>query len=610
MRQKSLLDAFPKTHYDWILRNLPHYTKLIANPLGGPLQAFGYALEREYTAGKYPDLLEVMRDSHKFARIYPELAETWVALSNLGGIPLQADLSSLLTANDKEPDWWGDASAGVRANHCLVEAAALWDSEITMDTAVAGGYRLQRRMVEPELGEGTHGANNTMPENALEDDWSLASADTRHDSIDMCAVWELSVLMGFEKYGRNVFLVDSLVREMFENVDLSTVKADDLILPYPCMYVDVKNAPWALPDMENIAVEHRVIGFYIFETYWGLIFWVWAQTGDGGSGKFSKYYCEVVKEKVFSGRGGIESFFASLEDGELDTTKMCAVDDADGLRKKNRTMFEGVLRTAISLIFYLNSENSDVSVDVTSERRAKTILHKLEKVKSGKSKAKLERKLVKISRCRFFHVGRSEQKRLMRQPGFNINNVRTWRKGHPHRFWTGPVKDAETGDRIPYEAWPEKRKLIRKLLPATIINPDGEDRNIIRYHHGDGLSYDVKQRIIHDTLFPEGTPTRVEITRYERSKRARGKCFEYHGNYCAVCGLNPEEEYGEEFTDNLVAHHIIPVSQMGGGYKCDPISDMLPICATCHNAIHSKEPMYSVGELRCIWEEHHAGVVE
>lgn len=87
----------------------------------------------------------------------------------------------------------------------------------------------------------------------------------------------------------------------------------------------------------------------------------------------------------------------------------------------------------------------------------------------------------------------------------------------------------------------------------------------------------------------EGTQKSLCTKRYERSRKARRACLNYHGYTCKVCGMNFEMFYGAEFKEIIEVHHIVPVSQIGKAYVVDPIKDLIPVCPNCHTALHSKK---------------------
>jgi hypothetical protein len=96
----------------------------------------------------------------------------------------------------------------------------------------------------------------------------------------------------------------------------------------------------------------------------------------------------------------------------------------------------------------------------------------------------------------------------------------------------------------------------------------------------------------------EGAPSGVELTTYERNRKARRLCIEHHGPTCQACTLNYEEKYGAIGAELIHVHHVTPLSEIGEAYEVDPVRDLVPLCATCHHVVHSRIPPYSVDEVR------------
>ena len=99
---------------------------------------------------------------------------------------------------------------------------------------------------------------------------------------------------------------------------------------------------------------------------------------------------------------------------------------------------------------------------------------------------------------------------------------------------------------------------------------------------------------------PEGARMKLEVNRYERSPINRAACIAHHGNNCLVCGLDFCKRYGLLGRDYIEVHHRIPVSEMGGSYRVDPINDLVPVCANCHAMLHRANPPLSIEALKTI----------
>ncbi|AXJ10272.1 HNH endonuclease [Arthrobacter sp. PM3] len=100
---------------------------------------------------------------------------------------------------------------------------------------------------------------------------------------------------------------------------------------------------------------------------------------------------------------------------------------------------------------------------------------------------------------------------------------------------------------------------------------------------------------------PADAVSRVQVYRYEHSQDSRRACIAHHGTSCAACGFSFEIAYGEIGKDFIPVHHLVPASQLGGGYELDPVADLVPLCANCHAMAHHGVPApRTVAELRRI----------
>lgn len=86
--------------------------------------------------------------------------------------------------------------------------------------------------------------------------------------------------------------------------------------------------------------------------------------------------------------------------------------------------------------------------------------------------------------------------------------------------------------------------------------------------------------------YTEGTSQVVRVNRYERSQQARQKCIKRYGTACVVCGFDFGEHYpgiGEGFIE---VHHLKDLAGIGRTYQVDPVRDLRPVCANCHQMLH------------------------
>ena len=54
----------------------------------------------------------------------------------------------------------------------------------------------------------------------------------------------------------------------------------------------------------------------------------------------------------------------------------------------------------------------------------------------------------------------------------------------------------------------------------------------------------------------------------------------------------------------MAVHHVTPLAAIGGKYRVDPVRDLIPLCASCHQIAHRRSPPYSVAEIKYAIEQH------
>ena len=96
----------------------------------------------------------------------------------------------------------------------------------------------------------------------------------------------------------------------------------------------------------------------------------------------------------------------------------------------------------------------------------------------------------------------------------------------------------------------------------------------------------------------EGDYLQIEVNAYERNVEARKQCIEYYGLTCSVCSFNFEETFGEIGKGFIHVHHLTPLSEINQEYQVDPIQDLRPVCPNCHAMIHTKNPPFTIEEIK------------
>jgi 5-methylcytosine-specific restriction protein A len=96
----------------------------------------------------------------------------------------------------------------------------------------------------------------------------------------------------------------------------------------------------------------------------------------------------------------------------------------------------------------------------------------------------------------------------------------------------------------------------------------------------------------------EGGRATAVVNKYERSRLNRKRCLDFFGFKCRGCGSDMESIYGPIGNQVIHVHHLVPVSQMGGSYRLNPLKDLVPLCPNCHNVVHRSDPPLPIEELR------------
>jgi len=115
------------------------------------------------------------------------------------------------------------------------------------------------------------------------------------------------------------------------------------------------------------------------------------------------------------------------------------------------------------------------------------------------------------------------------------------------------------------------------------------------------IGYDeIIHKLEEDEPAFEGAVLKSIITKRERNPRNRLLCIRIHGEQCGICGLVPHDKYGEAGSI-IEVHHLEPLSLINAPKPYDPGTDLIPLCPSCHRAVHTRRPVpLSPEELRCI----------
>lgn len=111
-----------------------------------------------------------------------------------------------------------------------------------------------------------------------------------------------------------------------------------------------------------------------------------------------------------------------------------------------------------------------------------------------------------------------------------------------------------------------------------------------------------RAQLIKEKLVPkphiEGDLRRVISDRRERNPEARRQCIDHYKLNCAVCDFNFGAFYGEIGEGLIHVHHLKPLNEAVGEREVDPIKDLRPVCANCHQVIHRRREALTLDEVR------------
>jgi len=132
--------------------------------------------------------------------------------------------------------------------------------------------------------------------------------------------------------------------------------------------------------------------------------------------------------------------------------------------------------------------------------------------------------------------------------------------------------------------------------PSLLFKRVGKQKYMVTFidgnYYADNLHVDGEK---------EGRVISYYSTRHERSPKNRKACIDANGLYCAACGFNFREVFGELGEGFIEVHHRKALNEFKEAVKIDPITDLTPVCSNCHSMIHRKPgKVLSIDELKAI----------
>lgn len=153
---------------------------------------------------------------------------------------------------------------------------------------------------------------------------------------------------------------------------------------------------------------------------------------------------------------------------------------------------------------------------------------------------------------------------------------------------------------IVQEEFRDKNGLYKTKIKS--FTPKLEDKNLFKvgqlwYAKSESNEISYNSRLENHALFPEGSVKQITVNTFERSKKARKKCIEFHGCICIICNIDFGKKYGPLAEGLIHVHHKISLAEIGNEYEVDPIKDLVPVCPNCHAVIHRTKPALSVKQV-------------
>jgi predicted HNH restriction endonuclease len=141
-----------------------------------------------------------------------------------------------------------------------------------------------------------------------------------------------------------------------------------------------------------------------------------------------------------------------------------------------------------------------------------------------------------------------------------------------------------------------------RLQGSGVKVPDSVEPTLLdlwRRHTAGAIEGGIYPDDENPTFFEGGLRT-VRVNRYERNRQAREACLSHYGTVCAICEFDFDAVYGITGGRGIHVHHLRELSEIGGGYRVDPITDLIPVCPNCHAAFHSAQPALTPDDVRAL----------
>ena len=126
------------------------------------------------------------------------------------------------------------------------------------------------------------------------------------------------------------------------------------------------------------------------------------------------------------------------------------------------------------------------------------------------------------------------------------------------------------------------------------LNQDRLDsiRQIESKEHGNNSMMEVKEgkRFVSEAMFRVRNQALIDLKKRRSDYR------------CEVCNMKFKDVYGDIGSEYIVAHHVKTIGSRKKASK-STLDDISLVCANCHDMLHTKDPPYSIKELRRHYQE-------
>jgi len=120
--------------------------------------------------------------------------------------------------------------------------------------------------------------------------------------------------------------------------------------------------------------------------------------------------------------------------------------------------------------------------------------------------------------------------------------------------------------------------LKRNTVGDSVIRPDAND--------------DSSEEILSAI---EGEPGSMASKRKRCAELRLGALLKW-GNFCTCCGYSFAENFNGLSKDCIEIHHLNQLSFNPG--RLVTVDDLRPLCPSCHRAVHTREPAYTIIEIK------------